>query len=99
MSRCEAAAKLNTYIGCEYWTIDLDNYPDPFTSPMPNEVPHSIVIANPGDQSATIRFETRSNAMIDPPQAEVAGGEVRAFTMPRLDVDGSGISDHRIRDQ
>ena len=97
MSRCELAAKLNTYIGCEYWTVDLDNYPDPFTSPMPNEVPHSIVIANPGDQSAMIRFETRSAAMINPPQAEVAAGEVRAFSMPRLDIDGSGITNHSIK--
>lgn len=97
MSRCEAAAKLNTYIGCEYWTVDLDNYPDPFTSPMPNEVPHSVVIANPGEQTATVRFETQSSAMISPPQAEIPAGEVRAFTMPRLDVDGSGISNHSIK--
>ena len=97
MSRCEAAAKLNTYIGCEYWTVDLDNYPDPFTSPMPNEVPHSVVIANPSEQSATIRFETRSGAMISPAQAELSAGEVRAFSMPRLDVDGSGVSDHSIK--
>ena len=56
VSGCEAASKLNTYIGCEYWTVDLDNYPDPFTSPMPNEVPHSVVIANPSDQPAQLRF-------------------------------------------
>ena len=97
MSRCEAAAKLNTYIGCEYWTVDLDNYPDLFTSPMPNEVPHSVVIANPSEQSATIRFETRSGAIISPDQADVPPGEVRAFTMPRLDVDGSGISQNSIK--
>ena len=64
---------------------------------MPNEVPHSVVIANPGDQSATIRFETRANAVIDTPQAEVPAGEVRAFTMPRLDVDGSGVTNHSIK--
>ena len=97
MSRCEAAAKLNTYIGCEYWTVDLDNYPDFFTSPRPDEVPHSVVISNPGTQSATIRFETRSSAIIDPPEGEVPAGEVRSFTMPRLDVDGSGITNHSIK--
>lgn len=97
MSRCEAAAKLNTYIGCEYWTVDLDNYPDPFTIPMPNEVPHSVVISNPGDQSATVRFETRAGVTLPTPQGEVPPGEVRAFTMPRLDVDNSGITNHSIK--
>lgn len=96
MSRCEAAAKLNTYIGCEYWTVDLDNYPDPFTVPMPNEVPHSVVVANPGDQSAMVRFETPANVML-PAQGVVEPGEVRAFTMPRLDVDGSGVTNHAIK--
>ena len=97
MSRCEAAAKLKTYIGCEYWTVDLDNYPDPFIMPMPNEVPHSVVISNPGDRSATVRFETRSGAIINPAQGTVDPGEVRAFTMPRLDVDNSGITNHSIK--
>ena len=96
-SRCEAAAKLNTYIGCEYWTVDLDNYPDPFINPMPNEVPHSVVISNPGNQSASIRFETRSGAVINPMEGMVEPGEVRAFTMPRLDVDNTGITNHSIK--
>ena len=97
MTRCEAAAKLNTYIGCEYWTVDLDNYPDPFTNPMPNEVPHSVVIANPGDEPAMVRFETRANVSITPQQGEVPPHDVRAFTMPRLDVDNTGITNHAIK--
>ncbi len=97
MSRCEAAAKLNTYIGCEYWTVDLDNYPDPYINPMPNVVPHSVVISNPGDRSAMVRFETRAGVTINPAQGVVEPGEVRAFTMPRLDVDNSGITNHSIK--
>ena len=96
MTRCEAAAKLNTYIGCEYWTVDLDNYPDPFTIPMPNEVPHSVVIANPGSEVATVRFETRAG-VANPVQGDVPAGEVRAFTMPRLDVDNTGVTLNSIK--
>jgi len=97
VSGCEAASKLNTYIGCEYWTVDLDNYPDPFTVPMPNEVPHSVVISNPGELPAQLSFETRSGAAISVADPQVPPGEVRAFTMPRLDVDNSGISLNSIK--
>jgi hypothetical protein len=96
-NQCDLAAKLKTYIGCEYWTVDLDNYPDPFTIPMPNEVPHSVVLSNPGTMEATIRFETRSGEMVQVDDPIIPAGEVRAFTMPRLDVDGSGITLNSIR--
>jgi hypothetical protein len=97
VSGCEAAAKLNTYIGCEYWTVDLDNYPDPFSTPMPNEVPHSVVISNPSDLPAEVSFETRSGAMVSVSDPMVPAGEVRAFTMPRLDVDNTGITFNSIK--
>ena len=96
-SGCALASKLNTYIGCEYWTIDLDNYPDPFTVPMPNEVPHSVVLSNSSTETAQIQFETRSGVGISIADPTVPPGESRSFTMPRLDVDGSGITFNSIK--
>lgn len=60
MSLCEADIKQNTNVGCQYWSVDLDN--DPTHHPMfpnqptPEMFPHSVVIANPGTADATIRF-------------------------------------------
>ena len=97
VSGCEAVSKLNTYIGCEYWTVDLDNYPDPFTNPMPNQVPHSVVLSNPGMTPAQVTFETRSGASITVSDPVVPAGEVRAFSMPVLDVDNSGLTYNSIK--
>ena len=97
ISGCEAAIKLSSYIGCEYWTVDLDNYHDPGTIRKPDEVPHSVVISNPSHVEATIRFETLSGVAIEVVDPVVPPGDARAFTMPRLDVDGSGITYNSIR--
>ena len=91
VSGCEAAIKLSSYIGCEYWTVDLDNYHDPATWPKPDEVPHSVVLSNPGLVEATIQFKTMNGGTIDFPDPIVPPGSVKAFTMPRMDVDGNGI--------
>lgn len=96
-SGCEAAIKLSSYIGCEYWTLDLDNYPDPFSNPKPNEVPHSVVISNPSHAPAIIRFDTQSGVDIPIDDPTVMPGQAKAFTMPRLDIDGSGITYNSIR--
>ena len=98
VSACEAAIKNASYIGCKYWTVDLDNYEDPFTNPHPNEVPHTVVIANPGQSPAFLKFEP-SDPTFNVPIADptVPPGEAKAFTMPRWDVDGNGIWRRAIR--
>jgi len=97
VSGCEAEIKLSSYIGCEYWSVDLDNYPDPFTNPMPFEVPHSVVISNPSHAPAYITFETKEGAPITFADPWVDPGEAKAFEMPRQDIDGSGITWKTIR--
>lgn len=97
ISGCEAEIKLSSYIGCEYWTVDLDNFPDPFTNPMPFEVPHSVVISNPSHAPATIQFDAKDGTVIEFADPVVLPGEAKAFEMPRQDVDGSGITWKSIR--
>lgn len=96
-SICELGKYQASYIGCEYWTVDLDNYPDPFTNPKPNEVPHAVVISNPGNSPATIGFYSQSASVsVSVPDPVVPAKSARAFTMPRLDVDGTGITRNSI---
>ncbi|MSP92871.1 MAG: hypothetical protein EXR79_13875 [Myxococcales bacterium] len=61
LSQCETNVKVTGNVGCEYWSADLDNYPDPFSAKQPDLIPHSIVISNPGQFDATITFELRGH--------------------------------------
>lgn len=60
---CEADIKTLTNVGCEYWSVDLDN--DPIHNPaLPNQptpemFPHSVVISNPNTGPATVTFSLR----------------------------------------
>lgn len=97
-SICDLGGKGPSYIGCEYWTVDLDQYTDPTTNPKPDEVPHAVVISNPGPTPATISFIPRGPGMVvNVPDPVVPVGEARAFQMPRADVSGSQISTRAIQ--
>ncbi len=98
VTQCELGKYQSSYVGCEYWTLDLDQYTDPATNPKPDEVPHSVVISNPGNIPATVTFRaTEPGVSINVPDPVVPPGESRAFTMPRLDISGTGISRRSIR--
>jgi len=95
VSECTLRGKDPTYIGCTYWSVDLDNYPDPFGDP--SAVPHAVVVANPSSELARVTVSTRANVRLAADAFEVPPGEVRVYTFPRLDVDGTGITNHSFK--
>ena len=92
LSGCDLSEKFPSYIGCRYWSMDLDQYNDPFGDPA--VVPHAVVLSNPSAREALVRVTTMANVVLDPSEITVSPGGVAVYTVPRLDVDGTGISNH-----
>ncbi len=96
---CELGVKMvSSYFGCEYWTIYLDQYDEddlPIGFPggsSASETPHAIVISNPNDDPATILFQTFDGAVqVDVSDPVVPPRSSRAFTMPQVTMDSTGI--------
>jgi hypothetical protein len=65
VSLCESNIKISNNVGCQYWSVDLDN--DRSSPPIPNKqgvppemIPHTVVITNPGIADAEITFTIMS---------------------------------------
>ena len=93
---CELGLKMaSSYFGCEYWTVFLDQFDEsglPFGGISASEAPHAVVISNPNDRAATISFlsfEVGVSIAIDDPV--VPPGSSRAFTMPRMNMEETGV--------
>ncbi len=99
LSECLSDPKWNnSYIGCEYWTLDLDNFHDPFSGTPPDEALHGIILGNPGSDTATITFTSfASDVPFNLLQTTVEPGAVQVIEMPRMDIDGSTITDRSVR--
>jgi len=95
VSGCVAAAKDPTYIGCEYWSVDLPQYDDPFTAGP--EVPHAVVISNVSEFPATITVETRAAGVVAPGPVTVEPGAIAAIEFPQLEVNGTTRTNHSFR--
>ncbi len=67
VSLCETNLKISNNVGCEYWSVDLDSSHDTFSAGMtpgnvtPDFLPHSVVIANPGQFDAELTFQVASS--------------------------------------
>ena len=60
VSLCESNLKIANNVGCEYWSVDLDNDPGKNPAapnqPTPEFFPHSVVLTNPGVFDAVVKF-------------------------------------------
>jgi len=101
LSYCQSAPEwLNSYVGCEYWTLDLDNYHDPFSPVPPDEAVHGVIVGNPGTQTATVTFTSYASEVDFPlTMVTVGAGQSKVVELPRMDIDGAIISDRSVRIQ
>ena len=92
---CAVGSKDPSYIGCEFWTVDLPQFQDPGGDPR--RVPHSVVVANTSDRDAEITIDSYSDI---PPVFDaltVPAGGVQPITFPRADVEDTSRSSRSFR--
>ena len=94
LSPCEVNLKDGSYLGCEYWALDLDNVQEAAAQTV------GLVVSVPDDGARTeVRITlTATGALLDGQSLGVADlfvepGEVEVFRLPTgFDVDGSGLT-------
>ncbi len=99
---CEAEIKVSSYLGCEYWTVDLHNWDmkGQALSPPAEPIPHAVVIANPGPDVAVIKFETKDTSVtLNFPAADLSiqPGDMKVYTMPVMNQNGTNVNNKSVR--
>lgn len=89
--RCPNDPKFGSYVGCEFWSTDLPNYPDWTLNPTPEDLPWALVVSNPGAFSVRVAFEMPPLFTYQPPDDTVPSGESRVFTLPNINVQGTSL--------
>ncbi|MCA9563210.1 MAG: IgGFc-binding protein, partial [Myxococcales bacterium] len=72
---CDISEKVRSYVGCEYWTLDLDNLSDAET------MEHTVVLSNPNDIAAFISI-VGPPGQLDLDDAEVPPGGQLVIRFP-----------------
>ncbi len=95
---CEISSKVSSYMGCEYWSVDLDNFEGALSQP------HAIILTNPSDElPAEVQiFEGFTNIQVtidsegQPFATQIPPGEARIFSIPvGYDHSGTQIFHHK----
>lgn len=89
---CDFFSKTPTYIGCEYWAADLPNF-DERNSRGSRQA--AVVVANAGERTAHIRFETEDPNIQIPAEIqnqEVEPGSIAVLTLPDYNITGTSRS-------
>ncbi|MBM4355657.1 MAG: hypothetical protein FJ109_18020 [Deltaproteobacteria bacterium] len=102
LSGCAGDIKYNqSNVGCEFWSVDLGQWHvkegESNLEPSASTIPHAVVVGNPNDVAAKVTFEVGDGTPVTVPDPIVPPGEARAFIMPELSLQESGITKRSIR--
>lgn len=96
---CEAAADKPSYLGCEFWAVDLDNeYSPGLLAFPPNDAagaPWGVALSNPSETTAIVTIEKNDGALgagLDVKSVttlKVAPSSLEEVQLPTRDVDGT----------
>lgn len=93
LSPCDVNIKAGSYLGCDYWAMDLDNIEESESAPV------GIVVSVPANKTATEVTISTGGVVLDPSSLGVANGlvqpgEVKTFILPSgFDIDGTQKTD------
>jgi hypothetical protein len=84
---CESEIKVASYMGCEYWTLDLHQWDEPSVamSPPAEPLPQAVVISNPGTATTKIAFDTMAPGVtlnFSAAELTILAGETKVYLMP-----------------
>lgn len=99
---CATEIKVASYLGCEYWTVDLHNWDQPgiALSPPAEPIPHAVVVSNPGPDASLVEFRTQMPGVavdFTVPERLIPPGETRVYTMPVMSQNGTNVNSKSIR--
>ncbi len=87
ISLCEVAEYDQSYVGCEYWAVDLHN------NGRENGGQYGLVVSNPHDVAVTIQIYGSGNALLT--SGTVSAGNLGTFTLTNdRRITGPGIFNH-----
>jgi hypothetical protein len=89
---CQFIEKRETYVGCEYWAVDLDNYFGVDSNGNPTDAyfaQFAVAISNPtGTLAADVTIESATEVLgvgtVDP-------GDMIVFRLPPSEIDGTMV--------
>lgn len=102
ITQCQFIEKSQTYIGCEYWAVDLDNAYIPPYSVYDRELDaagsqFAVALSNPDTVLiAEITIETIDDVILT---GEVPPGDMVVFELPPANIEGTmrGYESYRVR--
>lgn len=93
---CEQAVTDRSYLGCEFYAVDLDNAAIGAGRDASSQQ-YAIVVSNPGNYATDVVVEIDTGSFGDASTASVVAmttvlpGDLEVFALPRREVDGSSF--------
>jgi hypothetical protein len=91
---CEEAIRQRSYVGCEFYAVDLDNAAIGAGRDASAQQ-YAVVVSNPGSlpTEVTVEIDTsgfgETSVPVEIERVTIGPGDLEVFTLPRREVDGS----------